>query len=93
MDLFVWYYNFFYNSHQVSNMSLYFVSKINLLTVRKKLLERTRNFLRSLKVSKSRKQIVLSSHTPKNQQKISHFSALAFKSGRIKKIKVVYCVK
>ena len=46
-----------------------------------------------LKVSKSRKQIILSSHTPKKQQKNSHFFALASKSGRIKKIKVFYCVQ
>ena len=49
--------------------------------------------LQEVKVSKSQKQIILSSHTPKNQQKFSHFFALAPKSGRIKKIKVVYCVK
>ena len=38
-----------------------------------------------LKVSKSRKQIVSSSHTPKNQQKCSHSFALASK----KPLKVV----
>ena len=40
-----------------------------------------------LKVSKSRKQIILSSHTHKNQQNFSHFFALVFKSGQIKKIR------
>ena len=46
-----------------------------------------------LKVSKSRKQIILSSHIPKNQRKFSHFFALASKSGQIKNIKVFYCVE
>ena len=32
-----------------------------------------------LKVSKFQKQIILSSHSPKNQRKFSHFSALASK--------------
>ena len=47
----------------------------------------------SLKVSKSRKQIILSFHTPKNQRNFPHFFALASKSGQIKKIKVSNCVK
>jgi hypothetical protein len=46
-----------------------------------------------VKVSKYRKQIFLSSHTPKNQRNFSHFFALASKNGRIKKIKVLYCIK
>ena len=45
----------------------------------------------SLKVSKYQKQIILSSHTSKNQWNFSHFFALASKSGRIKKIKVLNC--
>ena len=46
-----------------------------------------------LKVSKSRKQIILSSHSPKNQRKIFTFFALDSKSGRIKKVKVFYCIQ
>ena len=49
--------------------------------------------LPELKVNKFRKQIILSSHTPKNQQNFSHFFALASKSRQIKEIKVLYCVK
>ena len=44
-----------------------------------------------LMVSKSRKQIILSSHNPKTNQNFHIFFALASKSGRIKKI--LYCVK
>ena len=38
----------------------------------------TKNML-ILKVSKSQKQIILFSHTPKNQRKFSHFFALGSK--------------
>ena len=43
-------------------------------------------------ISKSRKQIILFSHTPKNQQEFSHFFGLASKSDQIK-AQVFYCVK
>ena len=37
------------------------------------------NKMKELKVSKFQKQIILSSHSPKNQRNFSHFSALASK--------------
>ena len=49
-------------------------------------------FLNGIKVSKFRKQMVLSSHTPKKQTNFFHILfALASKRSRIKK--VLYCVK
>jgi hypothetical protein len=39
-------------------------------------------FLKELKGSKSQKQIILSSHTPKNQRKFSHLFALASKKSK-----------
>ena len=44
-----------------------------------------------LKVSKSQKEI-LDSHTPKNQRNVLHFSALASKSGQIKRTRALYYV-
>ena len=46
-----------------------------------------------LNVSKSWKQNTKISNIPKDQWNFVHFFALAFKSGWIKKIKALYCVK
>ena len=45
------------------------------------------------KVSKSQKEILDFPHAPKNQQDFVHFSALASKSGKIKRTGSLYYVK
>ena len=47
----------------------------------------------ALKFSKSQKQNIKFSHTPKQQRNFIHSFALASKSGWIKKVKAFYCVK